>query len=182
MQGVWNVAGVMSYATFGSERGRSMVMTEKTEGRPFAPVPSRSEAGPLSGMLTNLFSCGTGTADQTPCWFLEPAEILILSREKPPRRIAVPALKGMASHYPIRSLLLTEDVIWFLVNDPPSRPELIAGDGKRLAHWDRHSNTVRSYSLPGPARGLVEGDAKTVLIVFRDGTVKRCGDLRSATP
>ena len=173
------MAGMMSYVPFNNEGGRSVLITETaSESALLASPPWRHGDGLMRGILANLFSCGTGTAEQTPCWFLEPAEILIISRGNPPRPIPVPALAGIASRYPVRSVLLTHDVLWLLVNDPPSRPELLAGDGKHLVRWDRRSRTVQPYSLPAPARGLIQGNSQNAVVVFRDGGVKRCGDLR----
>ncbi len=183
MQGIWDVAGAMAYAAYDNESGRSLLTAEKaSDTAALSPLHSRSGDNLLGRMQANLFSCGTGTADQTPCWFLEPAELMILSRDRPPLRMPVPALPGIAKQYPIRSLLLTEDILWLLVNDPPSQPALIAGEARRLVQWNRRANTVRSYSLPPRAKALIDANSRNALVLFRDGRAERCGDLRGVTP
>lgn len=179
-QGVWSIAGSLGWAGFESRANRALVSIEKPDG--FAPAAIvRSRGGPTSmeTLTANLFACGLGTADRTPCWFLDSAELLDVAGNGPPARIALPPAARPARSYPVRDAAMTDrGVFWLLLNDPPSRPGALAGDGLRLLRLENASGgRAEVHPLPRPARAVLRADAEDALLLFRDGGAATCGGI-----
>ena len=69
-------------------------------------------------------------------------------------------------------------VFWLLLNDPPSRPGALAGDGLRLLRLENASGgRAEVHPLPRPARAVLRADAEDALLLFRDGGAATCGGI-----
>ncbi len=177
-QGVWSMAGTLGWAAFESRADRTLVAIEKKDG--FAPSPfvrSRGGSTPVEILTANLFTCGLGTPDWTPCWFLDSPELLDVPAKGPAARIALPPTARLARSYPIRDAARTDrGVFWFVLNDPPSRREALAGDGLRLLRLEHVSGgRADVHPLPRPARAVLRADPEAALVLFRDGGAATCG-------
>lgn len=188
-QGVWDLAARIVVAPFRVEASEPILL--KDMGAAFAPVPdlsTRRGKDPIHQSLLNMFTCGSGAAEDLPCWWIaEEPQIFVFNRaggvsKLEGRSLArPPAAKGAQPNpaaslvYPVRDVfLLPGGSYWILLNQEGETPPLEEG-AVRGRHLIRVSPPAADVMLPlsGLGKVILDADASSALILADDGKFER---------
>ncbi|MEO8430220.1 MAG: hypothetical protein ABI592_01840 [Acidobacteriota bacterium] len=171
--------GTLAWVAYEPHADRPLVFLEKGDGTFAAAEFVRSRGGPTleDALVANLFICGLASSDRIPCWFLDGSDLRRVSRAGKATPIRLPEAARAASSYPIRDAAAAEGgILWLVLNDPPTRPGRRAGPPLRLMRLEEATGKFETHALPRPAQGILRADAKSALLLFRDGGAATCAE------
>jgi len=167
--------------------GREPLLGRADNGgfRPFSDLVSRGAPDRLSAAVRNLFRCGSGVGDETPCWFMAgPPEVFLIGPDGRVRRVAAPDFVEEAPaadsadpaarySYPIRDVFLLQDSFWVLSNQEgakiPGQEGAVRG---RHAVLVRAGRSRRVVSLEREARAILLAGERTLTLLYANGAIE----------